>query len=78
MRAGRNQAHEAQSVNKTVAAAVSAFGASAKAKLANIAISGAPEDQLRGPLEDLVRDLSEIGACLPALLISSVKRVFPT
>jgi hypothetical protein len=48
-------------VNKTVAAAVSAFGASAKAKLANIAVSGAPEDQLRGPLEELVRDLSEIG-----------------
>ena len=52
-------------MNKTVAAAVSAFGASAKAKLANIAVSGAPEDQLRGPLEDLVRDLSEIGG-LPA------------
>jgi hypothetical protein len=52
-------------VNKTVAAAVSAFGASAKAKLSNIAVSGAPEDQLRGPLEELVRDLSEIGG-LPA------------
>jgi hypothetical protein len=52
-------------VNKTVAAAVSAFGASAKAKLANIAVAGAPEDQLRGPLEELVRDLSVIGG-LPA------------
>jgi hypothetical protein len=62
---GGISAHEAQSVSKTVAAAVSAFGASAKAKLANVAISGAPEDQLRGPLEDLVRDLSEIGG-LPA------------
>jgi hypothetical protein len=71
MRAGRNQAHEAQSVNKTVAAAVSAFGASAKAKLANIAISGAPEDQLRGPLEDLVRDLSEIGG-LPSGAVNLV------
>ena len=46
---------------KTVAAAVSAFGASTKAKLASAAISGAPEDQLRGPLEALVRDLSEVG-----------------
>ena len=46
---------------KTVAKAVSNFGASAKAKLANIAIAGAPEDQLRGPLETLVRDLAEIG-----------------
>ena len=43
---------------KTLAEAVSAYGASVKAKLANIAISGAPEDQLRGPLEALVRDLA--------------------
>ena len=47
--------------SKTVANAVSAFGASAKAKLSSPAIAGAPEDQLRGPLEALVRDLSEIG-----------------
>ena len=39
-------------MSKTVAEAVSAYGASAKAKLANVAIAGAPEDQLRGPLED--------------------------
>jgi len=45
---------------KTLADAVSAYGASAKAKLANIAISGAPEDQLRGPLEALIRDLATI------------------
>ena len=46
---------------KTVADAISAYGASAKAKLANIAISGAPEDQLRGPLEALVHDLARLG-----------------
>ncbi len=45
---------------KTLAEAVSAYGASAKAKLANIAISGAPEDQLRGPLEAFIRDLAAI------------------
>jgi hypothetical protein len=50
---------------KTVATAVSNFGASAKSKLASVAISGAPEDQLRGPLDALVRDLAEIGG-LPA------------
>ena len=44
---------------KTVADAVSKFGASVKPKLANVAISGAPEDQLRGPLETLVRELAE-------------------
>ena len=44
----------------TVAEAVSAFGASVKPKLAGGIIAGAPEDQLRGPLERLVRDLGEI------------------
>jgi hypothetical protein len=50
---------------KTVADAVSHFGASVKPKLTNVAISGAPEDQLRGPLETLVRELAEAGG-LPA------------
>jgi hypothetical protein len=61
MHVGRNQGRADQSVSKTVAEAVSAYGASAKAKLANVAIAGAPEDQLRGPLEQLVKDLAEIG-----------------
>ncbi|MCC6946913.1 MAG: N-6 DNA methylase [Bradyrhizobiaceae bacterium] len=43
-----------------VAEAVSQFGASLKPKLSNVAISGAPEDQLRGPLETLVRELAEV------------------
>jgi hypothetical protein len=34
--------------------AVSAYGFALKAKLGNIAIGGAPEDQLRNPLEALV------------------------
>jgi hypothetical protein len=51
--------------DKTLASAVSKFGASVKPKLANPAISGAPEDQLRGPLETLVRDLAE-AARLPS------------
>jgi hypothetical protein len=45
---------------KTLADAFSAYGASVKAKLANPAISGAPEEQLRGPLEALIRDLAAI------------------
>ena len=36
------------------------FGASAKGKLANIAVTGAPEDQLRAPLEALVLRLAEL------------------
>lgn len=53
-------------VSKTVAEAVSAFGKAAKAKLSNIAATGQPEDQLRAPLEALVRGLAEIGG-LPAV-----------
>jgi hypothetical protein len=43
-----------------MAGVVSAYGATVKPKLANIAIGGAPEDQLRGPLEVLWRDFAEI------------------
>jgi hypothetical protein len=46
---------------KTVAIAVSHYGASIKPKLASIAIDGTPEDQLRGPLDSLVKDLAEVG-----------------
>ena len=45
---------------KTLADAVSRYGASTKSKLADVAISGAPEDQLRGPLEALVHDLAAL------------------
>jgi hypothetical protein len=45
---------------KTVASAISHYGASVKPKLASTAISGAPEDQLRTPLEVFFRDLAEI------------------
>ena len=45
---------------KTLAAAVSAYAQVSKPKLANLAISGAPEDQLRGPFEAIIRDLAEI------------------
>jgi hypothetical protein len=45
---------------RTVAEAVSAYGAALKPKLSNPAIGGQPEDQLRGPLETLVKALAEI------------------
>ena len=40
-------------------AIISDFGSKAKAKLNNAAVSGAPEDQLRAPLEGLILDLAE-------------------
>ena len=40
--------------------AISTFGREAKAKLANPVASGAPEDQLRAPLETLVATLAEL------------------
>jgi hypothetical protein len=50
---------------KTVAIVVSNYGASVKPKLTSVAIAGAPEDQLRGPLDSFFRDLAQI-AGLPA------------
>ncbi len=55
----------AKKTNKTLADAVSVYGASVKAKLKNVAIDGAPEDQLRGPLDVLFGALAEL-AGLPA------------
>ena len=45
---------------------ISTFGASAKSKLSNIAIDGAPEDQLRAPLEHLTAGLLSFAALLMA------------
>jgi hypothetical protein len=50
----------------SLAEAISVFGASAKSKLASPAISGSPEDQLRNPLEVLLKDLAQIGGLAPA------------
>ncbi len=44
----------------TLADAVSRFGLSLKAKLSSKGASGAPEDQLRAPLEALIADLAGI------------------
>lgn len=44
--------------NQTFAQVIAEFGTSAKAKLANPAISGAPEDQLRSPFEALIKALA--------------------
>ncbi len=42
-------------------AIISDFGAAAKAKLSDKGITGAPEEQIIGPLETLLKRLSEIG-----------------
>ena len=49
----------------SIAEIVSRYGADAKAKLANPAITGEPEDQLRSPLETLVQSLA-VAHGLPA------------
>lgn len=46
--------------NFTLEVAISSFGAACKAKLSNKAVTGAPEDQLRAPLENLFKDLTVI------------------
>jgi hypothetical protein len=49
----------------SLSTAISAFGASVKAKLSNPAIRGEPEDQLRGPLETLFAELSILAGLPP-------------
>ena len=44
---------------------ITRFGRAAKAKLNNPAVSGAPEDQLRGPLEALFSDLAAVCGLAP-------------
>src|SRR5947208_13322785 len=55
----------------TLSAAISRFGAEAKAKLDNPSVSGEPEDQLRAPLETLVADLAELSN-LPRTAVTAV------
>ena len=49
--------------------AVSAFGREAKSKLSNRVVSGAPEDQLRAPLEALIPDLAELAGLHPGTVV---------
>jgi len=58
-------------MKETIESAVSKFGAAAKAKLANPAAMGQPEDQLRAPFEQLLRDIAEI-AGLPSGSVAAV------
>ncbi len=44
----------------TLRRTIATFGSEAKAKLANVAATGEPEDQLRAPLEHLIVDLAEL------------------
>lgn len=55
----------------TLRTAIAAFGSEAKAKLANVAAAGEPEDQLRAPLERLVVDLTELCG-LPRTAVAAV------
>ena len=55
----------------TLHEAISTFGAEAKSKLSNPGASGAPEDQLRAPLEGLIASLAEL-AGLPSGTVVAV------
>ena len=49
--------------------AMSVFGREAKAKLSSPVVSGAPEDQLRAPLEMLVTSLAELAGLRPEAVV---------
>ena len=53
----------------TLREAISKFGLEAKSKLSNPGASGAPEDQLRAPLEGLVANLVEITGQWPGTVV---------
>ena len=55
----------------TIDSAVSTFGAAAKRKLANLAVTGEPEDQLRAPFERLLGDMAAL-AGIPQAQLSIV------
>src|SRR5688572_23922463 len=44
----------------TLSEAVARFGAAVRAKLNDISATGEPEDQLRGPLENLIADVNAL------------------
>jgi hypothetical protein len=44
----------------TVESAISSFGAATTPKLSNLAIGGNPEDQIRSPFEQLLRDMAQL------------------
>ena len=53
----------------TLQEAISSFGRETKAKLSNPGASGAPEDQLRSPLEALITDLAVLAGLDPGTLV---------
>lgn len=50
--------------------AISKFGLEAKSKLSNPAASGAPEDQLRAPLEALIADIAQLMGLPPGTIVA--------
>ena len=54
----------------TLHEAISTFGAEAKSKLSNPSASGAPEDQLRAPLEGLIANLAELTGLPPGSVVA--------
>lgn len=54
----------------TLIEAVAKFGRSAKAKLDNPSVSGEPEDQLRGPFEQLVGDMAALCGFAPRCVVA--------
>ena len=48
------------SVNLDLDGAIARYGAAATAKLSNVGATGEPEDQLRSPLEELIRDIAAL------------------
>lgn len=55
---------------QAVAEAVSAFGKATSARLSSAAASGEPEDQLRGPFENLIQQLAQLCGFKPGTVVT--------
>ena len=54
----------------TLGEAIAKFGRAAKAKLSNPSVTGEPEDQLRGPFEQLVGDMAALCGFAPHTVVT--------
>ena len=54
----------------TLQEAISRFGLEARSKLSNPSASGAPENQLRAPLEALIENLAELAGLPPGMIVA--------
>ena len=57
---------------------VATYGATTKAKFSNVAVTGAPEEQIRAPMEELVKSLAAVAGYGSVVISASSDVPTPT